>query len=219
MGQKGLLDPTGPLSQVALRLTSPEASQPHDVILFPLTTASARGRRLDADPATRTGVLGDTDANPMITGIAVLLVKASGAGELRLASPDPTLQPELDYRYLDEAADLARARFGVRAGAEIADHPAYATHIEKVVSPTHHDLASDDSLDAWTRSRVTTGLHVAGTCKMGPASDAAAVVDDRLYVHGLEELRVVDASVMPDVVAANTNATTIAIAEWAAAYR
>jgi choline dehydrogenase len=217
--QQDLLDPTRPLAQVALRLTSPEAIQPHDVILYPLTTASPRGRRLDADLATRTGVLGDTETIPITTGIAVLLAKASGAGELRLASPDPTVQPELNYRYLDEAADRTRARFGVRAALEIADHPAYAAHIEKVVSPTPDELTLDASLDAWTRRYVTTGLHSAGTCKMGPAFDSAAVVDARLYVHGLEGLRVVDASVMPDVVAGNTNATTIAIAEWAATHR
>jgi choline dehydrogenase-like flavoprotein len=65
---------------------------------------------------------------------------------------------------------------------------------------------------------VGTGDHVSGTCKMGPASDSLAVVDQYGKVHGLQSLRVVDASVMPDVIRANTNATTIMIAEKVAEF-
>ena len=74
-------------------------------------------------------------------------------------------------------------------------------------------MASDDALDGWLMKYVGTGDHVSGTCKMGPASDSMAVVDQYGKVHGLQGLRVIDASVMPDVIRANTNATTIMIAE------
>jgi choline dehydrogenase len=65
---------------------------------------------------------------------------------------------------------------------------------------------------------VTTAYHISGTCKMGPASDPLAVVDQHCRVHGMEALRVVDASVMPDVIRANTNATTLMIGERVAGW-
>ena len=88
--------------------------------------------------------------------------------------------------------------------------------LKERITPTEDDLASDDMLDAWLLANVGTQHHSSGTCKMGPASDPMAVVDQRLKVHRLSSLRVVDASIMPDVVRANTNATTIMIAEKAA---
>ena len=75
------------------------------------------------------------------------------------------------------------------------------------------ELASDAALDHWLRHHVTSSYHLAGTCKMGPASDPMAVVDQWCHVHGLSGLRVADASIMPDVVRANTNVTTMMIAE------
>jgi choline dehydrogenase len=81
------------------------------------------------------------------------------------------------------------------------------------ISPTDADLATDEALSRWLLANVSTTHHLAGTCKMGPATDSMAVVDQYCRVHGLQGLRVVDASVMPDVVRANTNATTIMIAE------
>ena len=77
-------------------------------------------------------------------------------------------------------------------------------------------VQSDDDLDAYIRSTAATAHHPLGTCKMGPASDTMAVVDPELRVHGVEGLRVVDASVMPDLVGGNINAPVIMIAEKAA---
>ena len=77
---------------------------------------------------------------------------------------------------------------------------------------------SDADLAQWVRARCETIYHPVGTCKMGPASDALAVVDSELRVRGVERLRVVDASIMPTVIGGNTNAPTIMIAERAAAF-
>ena len=74
-------------------------------------------------------------------------------------------------------------------------------------------MASDDDLDQWIRQNVTTMHHISGTCKMGPSSDDQAVVNQFGKVHGIDGLRIADASIMPDCVRANTNATTIMIGE------
>ena len=81
------------------------------------------------------------------------------------------------------------------------------------LSPTDADLADDDALDAWLQQNAGIAGHASVTCKMGPDSDPSAVVDQHCNVHGLDSLRVVDASVMPDIVRANTNATIIMMAE------
>ena len=79
-------------------------------------------------------------------------------------------------------------------------------------------MESDDTLDDWLKRSVTTSQHISGTCKMGPDSDPMAVVDQYGNVKGLENLKVADASIMPDCIRANTNCTTIMIgervAEW-----
>ena len=96
---------------------------------------------------------------------------------------------------------------------EIASQPAFAVLVTEQVNPTKEELADDAALDRWIMTNCYTQHHISGTCKMGPNSDSMAVVDQFSRVHGLQGLRVVDASVMPDVIRANTNATTIMIAE------
>jgi choline dehydrogenase len=81
------------------------------------------------------------------------------------------------------------------------------------VLPTDEDLGSRAQLESWLRETVTTGHHVSGTCKMGPASDPLAVVDAQTRVHGVDGLRVADLSIAPTIPRANTNATAIMIGE------
>ena len=81
------------------------------------------------------------------------------------------------------------------------------------LDPTDADLETDGALDDWLHRMVRTSQHLVGTCKMGPASDPMAVVDQFGKVHGIDGLRVADASVMPDAPRANTNVSTIMIAE------
>ena len=104
-------------------------------------------------------------------------------------------------------------REAVRLCVRLLEHPSYQPLIKEMINISPGDLASDESLDAWLVTNLTTAIHMSGTCKMGPASDPMAVVDQYCRVHGLEGLRVVDTSVMPDVVRANTNATAIMIGE------
>jgi choline dehydrogenase len=145
--------------------------------------------------------------------IFVSVQNALSAGELRLTSRDPHVQPTVEYRYLSDPWDVERMRLAVRLAIRLSEHPAFKDIIIERVSPTDADLASDAALDSWLLKNVATQFHSSGTCKMGPASDPMAVVDQFCHVYGLERLRVVDTSVMPDVIRANTNATTIMIAE------
>ncbi len=200
--QPGLIDDRAPAVQVGLRYTAAGSQTRNDLYIIPLSIASERGSAFSGGPGHTVG-----------TGIGVALENASTAGQLRLRAADPHVPPTLHYRYLADAWDRARMRQAVRLAVTLSQHPAYAPLITDRLSPTDDDLMSDERLDAWLLANATTQHHSSGTCKMGPASDPMAVVDQHGRVHGLAGLRVVDASVMPDVVRANTNATTIMMAE------
>ncbi len=81
------------------------------------------------------------------------------------------------------------------------------------LDPTDDVLSDDEALNNWLLENVRTQHHSSGTCKMGPSSDPMAVVNPQCEMHAIDNLMVVDASIMPDVIRANTNATTIMIAE------
>ena len=193
--------------QVGMRYTSPGSPFRNDVSMGAILIAS------DHLPEEfKAGGQGHC------TSLSVGLGKAVSAGRLRLGSRDPVLQPEIDYRYLSEPWDRERMREGVRLLVRLAERPEFEGVLARRISPTESDLATDESLDQWLLHNVGTGHHASGTCKMGPATDAMAVVDQYCRVHGMEGLRVVDASIMPDVVRAATNATTIMIAERASGW-
>ena len=146
-------------------------------------------------------------------GISSALQNAVSAGRIKLASTDPTVQPYLDYNYLADPNDRKRMRQAIHTAIRISKQPPFSDWVIERLNPTEADLATDDALDNWLLLNVCTQHHSSGTCKMGQASETMAVVDQYCQVHGMEGLRVVDASVMPDVIRANTNATTIMIAE------
>ncbi len=192
------VDINWPRTQNTLRYTATGSKDRNDMQILPSSISAAQG----GDPGEDEGV--------RIAGVIYL---AAGAGELRLASADPHIQPDLDYGFLQDPWDRERARESIRILAQLVENEAYKDLLEGLITPTEQDLESDESLDAWMMLHVGTSQHISGTCKMGPESDPMAVVDQYCKVRGLEGLRVVDASVMPDVVRANTNATTIMIAE------
>jgi len=200
--RQGLLDERAPAVQTGLRYTAEGSTTRNDMYIIPLTAASERGSAFTGGPGNLVG-----------TGIGIALEHASSAGRVRLRSADPHVHPELDYRYLSAPQDRARMRDAVRLVMQLTQHPAYQPLLAERLTPTEADLASDAALDAWLLTHATTQHHSSGTCKMGPASDPMAVVDQDGRVHGLTGLRVVDASIMPDVIRANTNATTIMIGE------
>ena len=142
-------------------------------------------------------------------GFSAALQNAVTAGRLRLASTDPHIQPDLFYDYLSRpCGPPADARRRAAGPSGSPNSPPSAILWRNACPPTDADLASDAALDQWLLRNAYTQHHSSGTCKMGPGSDLDAVVDQYCRVYGMENLRVVDASVMPDVIRANTNATT-----------
>jgi choline dehydrogenase-like flavoprotein len=135
------------------------------------------------------------------------------SGELKLTSTDPTIQPYLNYNYLAEPFDRERLREAVRLCLTLAENPRLADVIGERMEPTDTDLASDDALDQWIMREAHTYSHISCTCKMGPVSDPMAVTDQFGKVHGMEGLRIVDASIMPDLVRAPINPTVLMIGE------
>ena len=146
-------------------------------------------------------------------GIQITLQSAYSVGELRLASSDPDVDPILDYRHLDAAADRSRPRDAVRLALELTSRAPLAGMVAERVSPTDDELRTDADIDNWLLRTVGTADHISGTCKMGAASDPQAVVGQDGRVHGLDNVRVVDASIIPNAIRANLNATVMMLAE------
>jgi choline dehydrogenase-like flavoprotein len=150
--------------------------------------------------------------------MTVILELAESAGELTLASTDPAVGPNIDYRYLEGEFDRQRLREAVRLCARLTEHESFQPLVSGLADITDEELASDEALDEWLHENIGTTFHTCGSARMGPDGDAMAVVDQHCRVRGVEGLRVVDLSVAPNVVRANTNATAIMIAERAAVW-
>ncbi|MCC2639183.1 MAG: alkJ [Moraxellaceae bacterium] len=135
-------------------------------------------------------------------------------GRIGLHSADPFAAPLIDPNYMAEPADVEQLVRGVHLARRILAQTAFAPHHEVEMSPGPA-LQNDDDLAAWVRRSGESAYHPVGTCKMGV--DPMAVVDSRLRVHGLQCLRVIDASIMPTLVGGNTNQPATMIGEKGAA--
>lgn len=187
----GPVPATSPRVQVALRYGADGSDVADDMQITPRTHA------------------------PEEVALVPCLEQPAGQGRLRLVSDDPDVQPEIDLGFLGNDLDLRRMRAGVRLCLELAAHASFRSVLGARLAPVDADLASDRSLDDWLLSTVRTSHHSGGTCKMGPATDESAVVDQECRVRGVANLRVVDASIFPREVRANTNLSAMAMAERA----
>jgi choline dehydrogenase len=151
------------------------------------------------------------ETEPGLT-IAPCQLRPESRGHIRIRSPDPAAHPAITANYLSNAFDQQVVMAGLRWGRSIAERPELARFIDHELMPGP-SVQSDAELLAYAREFGTTIYHPVGTCAMGRGG--GAVVDPELRVHGLDRLRIVDASIMPRIVSGNTNAPTIMIAEKA----
>jgi len=143
---------------------------------------------------------------------SVCQLRPESRGSIRIKSADPTDAPEIRINYLASEVDRATNVEGLKILRKILRAPALAPYVVEEIDPGDK-ITSDEALLAYCRARGTTIYHPTSTCRMG--NDPLAVVDQQLRVRGIDGLRVVDASVMPDLVSGNTNAPVIMIAEKA----
>jgi len=133
------------------------------------------------------------------------------SGDISLNEKDPDLYPKLSYNYLSTDNDINRFVEGVKILEDIGNNKEFQKYADEMILPDTNTRKDDKLLKKWLHGKMVTGHHSSGTCKMG--SDPLAVVDQAGSVIGTENLKVVDASIMPDCIRANTNATVMLIAE------
>jgi choline dehydrogenase len=196
---KGLLTYSASLCAASVKVL-PESATPDVQCVF-------------APASYKPGLIRKLDDRPGITG-GPWQMRPLSRGYVLVRSPDPREQPAINPRYLAEDTDQRAMVGGLRFLRRLFAAPALAKHIveENVPGPS---VQSDDELLDYARQNGSTVYHASCSCMMG--NHAMSVVDDQLRVHGLDGLRVIDASVMPAVSSTNTNAPTIMIAEKGAA--
>jgi choline dehydrogenase len=194
---------TGPLASNVFEATGfvrtlPDLSRPDVQIVF-----QAARRNSNAFPF------------PLGHGFAISIVglHPKSRGRVRLASNDPRAAPLVDPQLLSHPDDAATLLRGLKLGRDVARAPSFARYRAVEVQPGPQ-AADDPGLLDYIRRAAATVHHCCGSCRMGP--DSNSVVDEQLRVHGIEALRVADASVFPSVVGGNTNAAVVMIAEKAA---
>jgi len=141
-------------------------------------------------------------------------MRPTSRGEIRLKSTNPTSAPSIRFNYMQTEHDLSEMREGIRLAREIFHQKAFDEYRGKEINPGNID--SDTELNEFIKNKGDTAYHPCGTCKMG--KDNTSVVNEKLQVYGVENLRVVDASIMPKIITGNLNATTVMIAEKASDY-
>jgi len=143
------------------------------------------------------------------------VLRPATRGRLRLSSADPRARPTLHPAFLEDRRDVQVLIRAMQQARRIVEQPALRrlSGAELLPGPAVQD---ERALEHFIRDKVATTYHPVGTCRMGPASDPLAVVDARLRVHGIEGLRVADASIMPNLIGGNTSAPSMMIGERAA---
>ena len=181
------------ISQVGLSFTASKSSDRNDLFISPYP--------------------GEVYQGASHLAFRVILEMATSYGSVRLRSIDPHDKPLIEMNYMAKQWDRDRLKEAVRVLLKICDDQVFDGILESRIMPTDREILNDKSLEEWIVSTANTSHHASGTCKMGPVDDPWSVVSQYCNVHGVSNLRVVDSSIMPEVIRANTNATTIMIGE------
>ena len=200
------MDPHLPRHQVIMRYTSAGSRHRNDMQIWVGSFVSV--------PISQ----GGDGMTPLGIMMLPVLNLAESSGQLTLQSKDPLSQPRIEFNYLASAADRRRLREGIRMMVEFGAHPGFKRILGERISPEADALASDRALDQWLLPNVGTTHHLTGTARMGQSSDPMAVTDQYGRVHGVDNLRACDLSILPDCVRANTNATALMVGERVAEF-
>lgn len=157
---------------------------------------------------------GQTDPSGHGYTVAAILLQPASAGTVTLASSDPLVAPRIDPRYLTEPADLDTLTAGIRRARDVLATRPLAGVVSGMMRPATMP-STDADIRAAIRAYAETLYHPVGTCRMGPSA-GEAVVDDQLRVHGIDGLRVADASIMPTITRGHTHAPALMIGQVAA---
>ena len=233
------LEPGSVSLQAYLNLTAPGSNTPDDVQIscacVPLSamlkSPTPRAKRFGL-PSYLTHPISSINALAKLPPAFVLrqglsqhdlqltcaLHQERSTGEISLASADPTVHPQINLNFLSHSDDLPRLRASVRLAVALLQKPAFRALGARRTAPSDQDLADDASLDRWVLTNLANTFHTGCGARMGPDSDPAAVVDQYCRVRGVEALRVIDLSIMPNIIRRGTNATAVMIGERAAAF-
>ena len=173
---------------VGLRYTSPNSEQLDDMIIY-LTHRRDR-RELVVEPAVSF---------------------SQSTGIVRIISPHVDEHPIIELNFFSHKEDLRRIRESIMFCRELFQSKDLQSYLGNLVQPSLLDFESDETLNKWIFNNAIDGHHICGTCKMG--SDSMGVVNQKGFVHGIDNLRIVDASIMPDIPQANIHATVLMMAE------
>jgi choline dehydrogenase len=205
--KEGVCDTNNPFIQVMVRYTADGSDEFNDMQFHVLS---------HSDLTYRSPHLLEAVGTPLVMSVSASLQRPRSIGRLTLTSADPHVQPRIDLNYFADAEDLRRMMDGVRLCWQAATSPELAPVLDRIALPDEKVMDSDEALADYVKAAARTTFHPVGTARMGAEDDSAAVVDQYLRVRGAENLLVVDASVMPNIVRCNTNLTCIMIGERAA---
>lgn len=215
---KNLLDHPAMPFYLQLRPEARVSTLAHRHTNCALRYSSALGGACENDMIVIAGNLvslggGDTSLGRMIVSV----YQAFSQGQVKIITTDPTVDPQVDERMLSDERDLVRMRDGVRRLRDLSLHGSVKAIASRVEYGTTGISVEEDlcgaQLDDWLFDECADAQHASGTCRMGAADAPTSVVDPDCRVIGCSGLRVIDASIMPEVVRANTHLTTVMIAE------
>ena len=189
-----LASATMPLIQTIMRYTAPGSEHRNDLQVELITWVQRQGQEGSVS-------------------ISAVVEQSYGRGVVRLESSDPHAQPLIEQHFCEDDRDATRLVANVRDCLRFAETKPLSDYIARITFPDPTRGLDDDSLIALVKRFARSGYHPCGTAKMGPSSDAMAVVDQYGRAHAVEGLVVADASIMPEVPRANTNLTSIMIGE------
>src|SRR5918994_27018 len=194
------------------RLVRPEHAPPSKSFIPVLAKARSRHAEQDIDLHIYIGQNFDESFGAWFLWITASLQFARSQGRVRLTSADPLAPRDIEHGYLSDPADLEAQCDGI----ELVERIIASAPMQRVLEPYAEEKppwGDAGELSAWVLSRFGTTVHPSSTCRMGPASDPMAVVDHDARVHGVNALRVVDASIFPTGPRANVHFTVVAVAE------